>query len=449
MKIRFQKARASALLTALLCAAVLGIAAAGLVGYVQSQYALDGRSHQWNQALYLAEGAVDMAYAELNYQYLGGTGFTAARGWTNLGSGSYQKTVSGLTDCAGSPVGDMTVTVSAVASNNPTASGVGTCAGLGKGPSVSRAVKVILQTQQTNSFGFLCRSFVKLNGTTTSVDSYDSSDPAKSTGGLYDPAKRQANGNIGVLNSAGLFSVSASSGNGDVYGKFFTPPGGVVTMGAGASVGATFVSAARAYTVPDGEVKGWILHNLSMTMPDVTVPSDLSSLALGPDITSSRTLSAGDYKVNKISLSGGKTLNIDGAVRIYLTSDLSLSGTGQVVINSGATLDLYIAGKIGDSGQGVLNSDGKPKTCHIYGLPSATAAWTLSGSAAFYGIIYAPKTPITMSGGGSAYCGSLWCDSVTSSGSVIFHFDENGSASSPYSIVSWQELRKVAGVWVP
>jgi len=44
------------------------------------------------------------------------------------------------------------------------------------------------------------RNDITMSGGGT-IDSFDSSSPFKSTGGLYDPAKRQSNGSIATLNS--------------------------------------------------------------------------------------------------------------------------------------------------------------------------------------------------------------------------------------------------------
>ena len=53
---------------------------------------------------------------------------------------------------------------------------------------------------------------ISMNGSAM-VDSFDSTDPLKSSNGLYDPAKRQRNGDIGVLSN-----VNSDLHNAFVYG---------------------------------------------------------------------------------------------------------------------------------------------------------------------------------------------------------------------------------------
>ena len=92
-----------------------------------------------------------------------------------------------------------------------------------------------------------------MNGNDIYTDSFDSTDPSKSTGGLYDYAKRQTKGNV-ATNST--LSNSLTIGNADIYGEVATGAGGTVKMGKNGSVGPTLVEGDRATTVEDGEDKG-------------------------------------------------------------------------------------------------------------------------------------------------------------------------------------------------
>jgi hypothetical protein len=60
---------------------------------------------------------------------------------------------------------------------------------------------------------------LNLNNQNIVIDSYDSSDPAKSTNGLYDPAKRQQNGDIATDGNV------LQAGNAHIYGDVSTNSG--------------------------------------------------------------------------------------------------------------------------------------------------------------------------------------------------------------------------------
>src|SRR3989442_14552997 len=94
-----------------------------------------------------------------------------------------------------------------------------------------------MTTSSRYRVGMMSKNLLDMKGSNFYSDSYDSTDPTKSTSGLYDITKRQANGDIAtddtVVNSINMAAVT-------IYGKVSTGPNGTVTMGSGGSVGATF-----------------------------------------------------------------------------------------------------------------------------------------------------------------------------------------------------------------
>src|SRR5205823_688513 len=90
--------------------------------------------------------------------------------------------------------------------------------------------------EATPLFGFAiaASSTIDLGGNGTRVDSFDSSDPNRSTDGQYDSTKATANGN--VVTSLRIPN-SMNVGNADIYGKVSTGPHGTVTIGPQGSIG--------------------------------------------------------------------------------------------------------------------------------------------------------------------------------------------------------------------
>lgn len=433
---RFHKSEGSVLITAAIAAGIVSILVAGLLAMISNQYLLDNRGHQWNQALHLAEAAVEVGIGELNYQYMGGSGFQAGNGWVDLGGGaSYSKTVTNFTNLNGNVVGDYTVIVTNQASLSPSVLGVGTCAN-SHGPTVSRAVKVTLK--RTYNKAFYAKNGISFTNPSYIVDSFDSTDPTKSTGGLYNATKRQANAIMAI--GTGTMAIK-----GDVYGTATIGSGGTVTLSG--TIGNTTNAVLRKTTVPSAIAHGFITTGAAApSYATPTVPFNTSIATSLGSISGNYTVSgSGDYTCSAITENTGQTVTFSGNIRLYMSGDLKLSGGG-VVVPSGSTLEVYEATKITITGSGFINNAGPADNCSLFGLAATT--WTLTGSGAFNATVYAPDAAISFTGP-SGMSGAMIGDTLSSTGAGAFHYDEALGGSADYTAVSWKEYRNVAGSWVP
>jgi len=432
----------SVITIAVVSAAILSILVAGILAYFSNEYMFNVRSHRWTQALHLAEGAVEYGFGQFTYQ--GNQFQSAPTGWSG-GSGVYTKTISNLTDTAGRIIGNCTVTVSGLGTANPQILGVGTVTQVPyRGPVVSRAVRVILGRSAMFPAGVVSKNQINLNGNNAYSDSYDSTDVTKSTGGQYDPAKRQPHGDIAsnaqIVNTIGI-------GNADIYGLVSTGPGGTVSMGANGSVGPTFVPGDRADTIAEGEANGWIRHDFAVDIPEVSLPSGAGSWASLGAINNNTLINGGDWIVSSMNLAGSKTLTIQGTVRLYITGEISITGNGQITLSNGAALEAYAADKVKIEGNGILNVPGLPIRNQWRAL--STNSFSVAGNGSWIGTVYAPQSPLTIGGNGNV-SGAVVANSVTLSGNAQFHYDESLKTSSAYGgylVSSWQEMRYIGGVW--
>jgi len=436
----------SAFISAAVTAAILAILVAGLVSYMSNEYLLNYHSHAWTQALHLSEAAVEKGFAEYNYQYTqGGSGFQSSRGWS--GSNGTYTVAMVLTNSLNQEVGTATATVSGVGSSTPAIQGVGVAL-VKRGPAtVSRAVKVRLATSSKFPVGLMSKNVINLNGNNMYSDSFDSTDPTKSTSGRYDNTKKQPNGDV-ASNDTIIDSINI--GNADIYGKVYTGPNGTVSMGPNGSVGDTFVSGNRATDVATGIADGYIQSDFSVDVPDVTLPSGATAWSSLGAINNNFTINGGDWIVSSIGLAGSKTLTIQGNVRLYITGNTSISGNGSIIVSSNASLTVYAAGNISIAGNGVQNSAGLAVKDQWFGLPTATSV-SIAGNGDWIGTIYAPQASMSVSGNGSLY-GAVVASSLTLGGNANFHYDESlktVGGSSGYTVASWQELHLVGGSWVP
>ena len=272
-----------------------------------------------------------------------------------------------------------------------------------------------------------------MNSWRIEVDSYDSTDPAKSTNGAYDPAKRQQNGDIATDGQI------IDAGNAYIYGDVLTNAG-VVT-------GAANVT---------GEQRTDFYQDL---MP-VKTPTWTSMNSNPTYVQSSATLTGGTkenparYKLGWINLSGGKVLTfapsaagVESYTEVWVTGSVNLSGTGQVTVKPNAHVKIYVEGDVSITGNGIVNETQKPANLQLFGVtPSdgVSRSFALSGNGSFTGAVYAPDHVVTLSGGGSNgnYFGSIVAKTVTMSGNTSVHYDESlvaGDYITDYKIASWFE----------
>ncbi len=183
-------AQGSVLLVALGITFVLGLGLASYLTLARWQHTSIVRSQAWNSALALAEAGVDEALAQLNPAALL---FTTnidrgANGWSLGADGWYHAPRRTLPD------GDYDVAISADTYPIICATGYVTIPALSA--TVARAVRVTTGTSGLFRGGMAARVNIDLKGNKIATDSFDSIDPNHSTGGLYDPAKRKANGDV-------------------------------------------------------------------------------------------------------------------------------------------------------------------------------------------------------------------------------------------------------------
>jgi hypothetical protein len=302
-------------------------------------------------------------------------------------------------------------------------------------PQVSRRIDAVVRPVSAFDQAIMSVGVVDLTNQNIVVDSYDSGDPTKSTNGLYDAAKRQENGDIATDGQL------IEAGNAQIFGDVATNAG---TVSGAANI--TGIERTDFYQepIPVG-APTWSTWN-----------SSISSVTGTRTITASATQgsAASRYQLSAISINGNQTLTIagnpDGSqayVELYVTGDISVTGTGQIVIQPGVTVTIYFAGNVDISGNGVLNSNNQPGDLMLYGIQPATGTSqhvNFGGNSQITASIYAPGADVTVNGAGSNghVYGSIVGKTVTMTGVSNLHYDEQlGSRGmiNNYKIVSWFE----------
>lgn len=275
---------ASALLTTLVICSILSIFVLYYLSLIDQQSFLSARSQSWNMAIVISEAGIEEGMAHLNINYPS----LATDNWAyNSADGTYTRT--NTVDANGS----YTVTIYVTNSLNPVvisrayvympakygnAARSSFFAAIGAQPSqtqgpVTRAIQVTCAKGNLFTAALVVKNTIDLHGNGIYTDSYDSSDPAKSTNGQYDSSKYS--GNYGDIATDGGITSSVSIQNGNIYGTVHTGPGCPVTIGSQGGVGP---HGAQVNDVATATERGYIVQDASFTFPDTTLPNTSSWL---------------------------------------------------------------------------------------------------------------------------------------------------------------------------
>ena len=390
------------------------------------------RSQAWNQAVPVLESGIEEALTQLHYAGTN-SNLLVLNNWTYGLDGAYHKT---------RVFSDGTFfNVSILPSTNPIIMSTGYVAVMKNSSAtvtnyVSRRVKVVTTRQGATPGGLNARTTISLVGTTY-FDSYDSSDPNYSSNGQYVASMHKDNG-LAVTDSGATGAIN--TGNATIYGSVATGPTGTATVGAGGVVGDLNYDASHKGTIEAGHD----LNNANVQFNDVTAPfpygSGTTPLPGIIGVTNySYALLSGNYNMTSLSLSSSSVLAVSGTVVLYVNGSVSLGGQSSIYIAPGSSLTLYVNGSVSMGGGGIVNADGLPSECTVYGMPGCTS-FSMSGGSAFAGTVYAPEAALTYSGHSDAF-GSFTADSISMSGGAAVHYDEAlVNNTKNFVVISWNEF---------
>lgn len=420
------------LVVALVITLVVGLVTVGLVGLSFQEYRLSMRSSAYSKAFDAAESGADLACEELVRQITAG------------GSLSAFSTNNNLTNTSGTVISSYSVSAA------PSGADLYIITSTGQvslaGATIQRAVKVTVQRKKNTPFKYGALSGAPLAiGGSALFDSFDSTDPAKSTNGQYDPAKAGANATLATLSSS-VYSKKtpaafAISGNALVKGNVAVGFGGTVTSSG------------------SGRVTGTISYDACQEISNVVVPFSLTptgTINVGPWPNQAQTMTVSgsqDMSVQSLSVTAGGILTImgSGTLRIYVNGATTVSGAGQIRLTPSPStanlkVEIYANDDVSISGSGVLNNTCRAVNCAIWGTTNCTQV-SMTGNAAYIGTIYAPQASVNLTGSSSA-TGVFLGAAVTFGGDTPYHIDESliGSSSSssnsvkPYTLLEWIEI---------
>ncbi len=305
-------------------------------------------------------------------------------------------------------------------------------------PHIARTIEVMAGAMNARMLtrALAVRSSITLSGT-TSIDSFDSTDPSKSNFGQYDATKRQDRADVASNGNGGLSDFN----NCEVRGSAFSN-GGAIQDTAGV-VGPVFDNFSTA--LPPVSTPVWGVINVAPN--SIVDPPGGMTLMGGP------SGSAQNYKISALTLNSATnplilaphTAGQQSYVNIWVTGALSVTGSGVIQQQPGVHVTIYCEGNVTLLGGGIANQNNRARYLQIFGVDpaSGTRTITVGGSGDFVGVIDAPDFDLTVSGPGM-FCGAAIARAAAISTANGFHYDEDLGdlqigPSERYEFASWIE----------
>jgi hypothetical protein len=263
---------------------------------------------------------------------------------------------------------------------------------------------------------------VQLNGNNVFVDSFDSTDPLRSTDGRYDPLK--GGGDAAVVGSELGIHNANNVGTVSLLGRLETSWPFSLEMGAQSSIG----SIAWHQAGMAGIEPGYHTTNFTFTFPDPVPPfaGFVPASGVYDGVFYNYLLdSDGNYELPSLTLSGGQKMLVTHRCALYVKGNATLSGNALIQILPSASLVLYVNGTANLRGAGIVNQ-GASGNFTFAGVGS-NPSLNLRVTTPFSGVIYVPSGVCTItSGGGTAadLQGAVFARTVVLGTPINLHFDE-------------------------
>jgi hypothetical protein len=468
MKIHLKRTQeqGSVLLVALLTCSIMGVVLASYLIMTSTQNRSVMRSQNWNSTIAMTEAGIEDGLQLIN-KYAGA--FEKLTNWPSTATAdnwSVNGNVFYVRRYMGENYYDVWVTNSADGLNPSvcsigynkwhyhiaSASGPAMFAAANvtqpRETSLSRTVDVRAKVDPIFNVAMAANRTIDFNGKNIFTDSFDSSDPNYSNNGLYPfglPSKQKDNGDV-VTNDT--LTNSLSVGNAKIKGQVKVGPKGGASINNGSVGDKAWVDGGNVGIQP-----GKLADDMNVVFPAATLPAGnyltpIKGAYIVNGVTYDYVLASGDYKLNTLG-SGNFKMLIQGTAglptRLYVYSDIFMTGTDVIRITSGSSLKIYMSGSSAKfGGNGVINENGYADSFYYFGLNSNTSV-NFSGNSSFTGVVYAPNADFQLGGGGSDvydFIGASVTKSVRMNGHYKFHYDEalrNNGMGRGYIPTIWKE----------
>jgi hypothetical protein len=425
---RLRRDRGSVMMVTLVVALILGVSLASYLLLVRAQTLSIARSQAWHAALTAAEAGVEEALAQLNATPLA-TNIAFTTAWKPESGGYRLDEARPL--AATAPVVSNYYTVRFKSSQPPKGWVTIYATGYATVPLVSATIARSIEIRATNASLFtmaaLARGEIDMNNRRLDTDSFDSTNPYRSTGGRYDRNKtmgpRDWHGDIAT--TLGIRNYEDV----DVHGQ--------LSLGAGATNRDLY----------HFDVSGNITRDFNTELPEVPRPFaagtgriPTSGAANGTNYTYVLRRDR-EYELNSINGSVYVTNEADAV--LFVSGNASISN---LVLAPRSSLKLYVAGA--SASISAFSNPGVTTNFQYFGMKHNTNL-ALPGSGNFAGTIYAPNARLTASAPGDTtldFQGAIVVNSFDAFAHLRLHFDESLLKTTEnvpkrgFIVTSWREI---------
>jgi hypothetical protein len=227
--------------------------------------------------------------------------------------------------------------------------------------------------------------------------------------------------NQGYNGAIGSNHLVEMGGNSKVYGDVGIGPTGTINPGGTVTGDTIRLSKDREFT----PIEDFLVGN-----QNVTVAAN--------DVTTIRN--NGNHRFDTITVRGDLIFEGGTATQPaeYYIDSLRQTGQGKIIINGYTRL--YVKSNLVLTGQGIVNYGSDPSQLEIW--YSGSSAVTMEGGSSAYVELYAPDADITLRGN-TDFSGSFIGNNVTASGGARIHFS-NGNLRTPlikrpFRVITWSQ----------
>lgn len=440
--------RGSALIVALLMAAIIAISLASYISLGVQSMKISNRALYNNGAMNLAENGLEEAMYSINKMVNDST-YTWT-GWNNNGTGAtsdaWRRFPTGSTTYTydQNATGYVRVMVyNYMGTPKIVARSTITLGGATSAP-VEKWIEVTLSKTSKFANGLVAKNSILFRGNNASVDSWNSDPSNNGSFTAYNSAtNRHDNGSVGSVSVA---TDSVLIKQADVWGYVSTNNGQSPADNVGANGSILGADSPGGITVDPNRVSTTFNASFDAVTTPTTSVTTLGSIGAGTYGTAGVTQT---IVVSDITTSGNsQTVTFLGNVTLIVTAGagsqaIKISGNNSgITVGANSSLKIYTAGNVDLTGQGITNSTGAPKNVQFYGTSTTTQDIKIAGGGNFSGVIYAPAADVTINGDGSM-TGSVVANNITLTGNAAFHYDEslgNMGSGNPFRVSKWKEL---------
>ena len=424
---RFTGERGSLLITAMLLAAIIGVALVSYLSLGRTTLKLSHRTFFSNDATNLAEAGLEEAIYSFNLMGAGTAVATAWTGWT-ISTTNASRTLSPFNRDQNA-IGTVKVYVHGYDGSDPAPYVISQATITpfdGSAPIVRTVQMTLKQNAGAATNGIVSLSDLTLSGSSF-ADSFNSNPTNSPTGPWASYSSAIARSNTAVAVMSGNISIGSGKIKGDLrLGK------SVVAPASSTYTGTLTTNYSASFSLPTFPTAGSVSQSYSIGS---AIPA---TLPRGGDLPASD----GRYyyfcngaTIGTVTVTTGKDVTIIGT-STSMSSGMTIQGTG--------TINIYMDGVVTLTKGNDINNGSWAGALRIF--TSSKGTCSVGNKSEFVGCLFAPSASLQVTGGNSAsmMVGYFVAHDVAASGGMDFHYDEALGATSTattWGVTGWQEFQ--------